>query len=199
MRTIATLRVMHDLVLCIVLKGLDHLMDDVTRKTIKTIETLETIKHNETVEMKEIVQEQSFYLSSVNASADNRQQMLTSLNKDDSKHAIGISVNNEEEEKSLASDLLHINDSAIFQEEPLAEETGHVHSAHFYLALLHKNGSTLHQNGSSLHNNSWPSMPSLQKNRRPDGTNESMKLAGRMTERQSWSQKAAITQAGEHD
>ena len=197
---------MHDLVLCIVLKGLDHLMDDVTRKTIKTIETLETIKHNETVEMKEIVQEQSFYLSSVNASADNRQQMLTSLNKDDSKHAIGISVNNEEEEKSLASDLLHINDSAIVQEEPLAEETGHVHSAHFYLALLHKNGSTLHQNGStlhqngsSLHNNSWASMPSLQKNRRPAGANESMKLAGRMTERQSWSQKAALTQAGEHD
>ena len=54
-------------------------MDDVTRKTIKTIETLETIKHNETVERKEIVQEQSFYLSSVNGSADNRQKMLKSL------------------------------------------------------------------------------------------------------------------------
>ena len=153
-------------------------MDDVTRKTIKTIETLETIKHNETVERKEIVQEQSFYLSSVNVSADNRQRMLKSLNKDGSKHALGIRVNNDDEEKALASDLLHVNDSAIVQEEPLAKEAGHVHSAHFYLALLHQNGST-------LHNNSRPSMPSLQKNGEPAGGNESVKLAGRMTERQS--------------
>ena len=180
---------MHDLGLCVVLKGLDQLMDDVTRKTIKTIETLETIKHNETVERKEIVQEQSFYLSSINGSADNRQQMLKSLNQDGSKHALGISVNNDDEEKALASDLLHVNDSAIVQEEPLAVETGHVHSAHFYLALLHQNGSTLHQNGSTLHNTSRPSIPSLQKNGHPAVANESVKLPGRMTERQSRSQK----------
>ena len=160
-------------------------MDDVTRKTIKTIETLETIKHNETVERKEIVQEQSFYLSSINGSADNGQQMLKSLNKDRSKHALGISVNNADEEKALASDLLHVNDSAIVREEPLAEEAGHVHSAHFYLALLHKNGLTLHKNGSTLHKNG----STLQKNGRPDGGNESVKLAGRMTERQTQSQK----------
>ena len=175
--------------MCVVIQGLDHLMDDVTRKTIKTIETLETIKHNETVERKEIVQEQSFYLSSVNGSADNRQQMLKSLNKDGSNHALGISVNNDDEEKALARDLLHENDSAIVQEEPLAAEVGHVHSAHFYLALLHKNGSSLHQNGSSLHQNSWSTMPSLQKNGISAGGNESEKLAGRMTERQSRSQK----------
>ena len=177
---------MHDLALCFVLKGLDHLMDDVTRKTIKTIETLETIKHNETVERKEVVQEQSFYLSSINSSADNGQQMLKSLNEDRSKHALGISVNNADEEKALASDLLHVNDSAIVHEEPLAEEAGHVHSAHFYLALLHKNASTLHENGSPVHNKSGPS---LQKNGLSAGGNESVKLAGRMTERQLQSQK----------
>ena len=177
---------MHELALCVVFKGLDHLMDDVTRKTIKTIETLETIKHNETVERKEIVQEQSFYLSSINGSADNGQQMLTSLNKDGSKHALGISVNNADEEKALAIDLLHVNDSAIVKEEPLAEEAGHFHSAHFYLALLHKNGSTLHQNGSTLHINNGPS---LQMNGQAAGGNESVKLAGRMTERQTGSQK----------
>ena len=187
------------LVLCVVLKGLDHLMDDVTRKTIKTIETLETIKHNETVERKEIVQEQSFYLSSVNGSDDNRQQMLKSLNKDGSKHALGISVNDDDEAKALSSDLLHVNDSAIVKDEPLAEEAGHVHSAHFYLALLHLNGSTLHQNGSTLHNNSRPNMPSLQKNGQPAGANESVKLAGRMTERQSRAKSCNNPGRGEHD
>ena len=187
-------------------QGLDHLMDDVTRKTIKTIETLETIKHNETVERQEIVQEQSFYLSSVNGSDDNRQQMLKSLNKDASKHALGISVNNDDEEKALAGDLLHVKDSAIVQEEPLAEEAGHVHSAHFYLALLHQNGSTLHQNGStlhqngsSLHNNSWRSMPSLKKNGQPVGANESVKLAGRMTESQSRAKSCNNSSRAEHD
>ena len=199
---------MHGLVLCVVLKGLDHLMDDVTRKTIKTIETLETIKHNETVERKEIVQEQSFYLSSVNGSDDNRQQMLKSLNKDGSKHALGISVNDDDEAKALVSDLLHVNDSAIVPEEPLAEEAGHVHSAHFYLALLHQNRSTLHQNGPSLHqngpslhNNSRPNMPSLQKNGhgQPAGANESVKLAGRMTERQSRAKSCNNSSRGEHD
>ena len=185
--------------LCVVLKGLDHLMDDVTRKTIKTIETLETIKHNETVERKEIVQEQSFYLSSVNGSDDNRQQMLKSLNKDGSKHALGISVNNDDEANALASDLLHVNDSAIVPEEPLAEEAGHVHSAHFYLALLHQNGSTLHQNGSTLHNSSRPIVPSLQKNGQPAGANESVKLAGRMTERQSRAKSCNNPSRGEHD
>ena len=185
--------------LCVVLKGLDHLMDDVTRKTIKTIETLETIKHNETVERKEIVQEQSFYLSSVNGSDDNRQQMLKSLNKDGSKHALGISVNDDDEAKALASDLLHVNDSAIVPEEPLAEEAGHVHSAHFYLALLHQNGSTLHQNGSSLHNSSRPIVPSLQKNGQPAGANESVKLAGRMTERRSRAKSCNNPSREEHD
>ena len=185
--------------LCVVLKGLDHLMDDVTRKTIKTIETLETIKHNETVERKEIVQEQSFYLSSVNGSDDNRQQMLKSLNKDGSKHALGISVNDDDEAKALASDLLHVNDSAIVPEEPLAEEAGHVHSAHFYLALLHQNGSTLHQNGSTLHNSSRPIVPSLQKNGQPAGANESVKLAGRMTERQSRAKSCNNSSREEHD
>ena len=167
--------VIHDLLMLVVLKGLEHLMDDVTRKTIKTIETLETIKHNETVEKKEIVQEQSFYLSSFNGSAANHQQMLKSLNKDGSKHALGISINDVDEERALASNLLHENESAIVQKEPLANETGHVHSAHFYLALLHKNDST----GSSLDNNSGPSIPSLEKSGLPG--NESVKLAGRMT------------------
>ena len=164
--------VIHDLLMLVVLKGLEHLMDDVTRKTIKTIETLETIKHNETVEKKEIVQEQSFYLSSVNGSAANHEQMLKSLNKDGSKHALGISINDVDEERALASNLLHENESAVVQKEPLANETGHVHSAHFYLALLHKNDSTW----SSLDNNS---IPSLEKSGLPG--NESVKLAGRMT------------------
>ena len=181
------MEVIHDLLMLVVLKGLEHLMDDVTRKTIKTIETLETIKHNETVEKKEIVQEQSFYLSSFNGSAANHQQMLKSLDKDGSKHALGISINDVDEERALASNLLQENESAVVQKEPLANETGHVHSAHFYLALLHKNDTT----GSSLDNNSGPSIPSLEKSGLPG--NESVKLAGRMTSI-GWGVKSWITQ-----
>ena len=142
-------------------------MDDVMKKTIKTIETLETIKHNETVDLKEIVHEQSFYLSSLNGNSSQQEQMLKSLNEDGSKHALGISVDDAEEEKALANDLLHVNESSPVHEEPLAQEVGQIHSAHFYLALLHKNDST----GPSRHNKSIASLPQ----------SESVKLsAGRM-------------------
>ena len=142
-------------------------MDDVMKKTIKTIETLETIKHNETVDLKEIVHEQSFYLSSLSGNSSQQEQMLKSLNEDGSKHALGISVDDAEEEKALANDLLHVNESSPVHEEPLAQEVGQIHSAHFYLALLHKNDST----GPSWHNKSIASLPQ----------SESVKLAaGRM-------------------
>ena len=126
-------------------------MDDVTRKTIKTIETIETIKHNETIEKREIVKEQQFYLSLL-AKDDHPGDMLNMLNKDPVKHAFAISFN-ETNNKTMAAitmDLLHKNESGLVQEGELGalhRETGHVHDANFYINLLHRNSTKVQKPG----------------------------------------------------
>ena len=120
-------------------------MDDVTRKTIKTIETLETIKHNETIEKREIVKEQQFYLSLV-AKDDRPEDMLKLINNDPVKHAFAISFNetNNETMNAISTSLLHKNESGLVHDGELGElhrETGHIHDANFYMNLLHRNST----------------------------------------------------------
>ena len=126
-------------------------MDDVTRKTIKTIETIETIKHNETIEKREIVNEQQFYLSLV-AKDDHPEDMLQMLNQDPVKHAFAISFNetNPDTMAAITVDLLHNNESGIVQDRELGKlnrETGHIHDANFYMNLLHRNSTRAKQPG----------------------------------------------------
>jgi hypothetical protein len=127
---------------------MNAMMDDVTKKTIRTIETIETIKHNETVEKRETIQEQSFYLSLLNENSKHMEKdILNKLNEDKTKHALGISFDQTMDDtvKVLANELLHINESAIVKEGEgavLERETGHVHTADYYMARLHGNGTS---------------------------------------------------------
>ena len=134
-------------------------MEDVTRKTIRTIETIETIKHNETVDKSETVQEQQFYLSRMDH--EPQQAVLHHLNSDASKQALAIDLAEAGAARvqDLAADLLHLNDSGIVREGAgvLGAEAGHVHGVSFYLALLHSNDSAPHQHDSMTHNISYRS------------------------------------------
>ena len=129
------------------------MMEDVTKKTIRTIETIETIKHNQTMEKTETIAEQSFYISLGERSKEEEKAMLNLMNENHDKHALGISIDDASAEKikELSQQLLHLNDSGIIKEGAgvLDKETGHIHDANFYLNVLHKNETQVNPGRSS--------------------------------------------------